>query len=350
MQWFKRVLTFNDVALVPQYNDGLSRMDPMLNTFLTRDVTVDIPIVNSPMDTVISLELAKVMRSYGSIPIFHRFYKDPATMADLVKEYGHPCFISCGAGPWGSLFSILNDNPNIVGVNIDIAHGHSRQMLDSLDELKRKRPEHKIIAGAVCTPEGYEDLVRHGADAVRVGIGCGSACTTRMVTGFGVSQFSAIYECARSYSAKRYGVPIISDGGISNSRDLVLAIAAGANCVALGKLLALTHESAAPKRGAGPDDAIPYVEAKYRGLASKEFQEDFYGKMRAGTTAEGEAFWAPVLGSASSVLDQLLGGLRSGMVYGGARDIPELQASAQFVQVTPAYKEESLPRPPSITQ
>lgn len=110
---FKEVLTFNDVSLVPKYNDGLSRMDPRVNSILTKECTVEIPIVNSPMDTVISLELAEVLRSYGSIPIFHRFYKNPTTMEDTIKEYGHSCFISCGAGPWGSLFKIL-PSPSII--------------------------------------------------------------------------------------------------------------------------------------------------------------------------------------------------------------------------------------------
>ena len=184
----------------------------------------------------------------------------------------------------------------------------------------------------------YHDLVNAGADAVKVGIGPGAACTTRIITGFGVPQFTAIYDCAKM--AEKLRVPLIADGGIRNSRDVVLALAAGASTVMLGKLFAMTNESAAPKRKTDTG-----MEAKYRGQASEDFQNDYYGGLKGKTVAEGIDFWGPVTGSAKQLLEQLLGGLRSGLTYGGARNIKELQRKAEFVKVMPTYMQESKPRP-----
>ena len=187
----------------------------------------------------------------------------------------------------------------------------------------------------------YHDLVNAGADAVKVGVGPGAACTTRMVTGFGVPQFSAIYECAKI--AEKLRVPLIADGGIRNSRDLILALAAGASSVMLGKMFAMTLESVATKRPSEKDPTL--MEAKYRGQASIDFQIDFYGAMKDKTVAEGVDFWGPVSGSAIDLIAQLMGGLRSGMTFGGARSIKELQRKAEFVEVSSNYLQESRPRP-----
>ena len=177
-----------------------------------------------------------------------------------------------------------------------------------------------------------------------------SACTTRMVTGFGVPQFTAIQEIAAV--KKKLFVPIIADGGIRGSADIVKALAAGADSVMIGKLLALTNESAALKRTQTympmvDQTGAPYaqVEAKYRGQASADFQEEYFGGTKGGTVPEGEAFWAPVSGTAIDAISNLLAGIRSGMTYGGARTIPELQRKAEFIQVTQNYNAESNPRP-----
>lgn len=174
-----------------------------------------------------------------------------------------------------------------------------------------------------------------------------SACTTRVVTGFGVPQFTAVYECAQV--AQKLRVPIIADGGIRNSRDVVLALAAGASTVMIGKLFALTRESAAEKKRSTAEgmlygEGIGPLLAKYRGQASEDFQNEYYGGLKEKTVAEGTDFWAPVSGKAQDLIDEILGGLRSGLTYGGARSIKELQRKAEFLQVTPAYGAESNPR------
>jgi IMP dehydrogenase len=331
----KEAYTFDDVALVPQFNNVPSRTEPVLETWLTKNRKIGMPLVCANMDTSISEALADILIELGSVPIFHRF-----TSFDIqkswVKKYGENTFVSCGITKIDETRELLDLGAS--GVCIDVAHGHSDRMFHFIDEIKRTHPDKEVIAGNVCTPMAYHDLVNAGADAVKVGVGPGAACTTRMVTGFGVPQFSAIYECAKI--AEKLRVPLIADGGIRSSRDLVLALAAGASTVMIGKLFAMTDESAAPKRKTGER-----MEAKFRGQASADFQNDFYGGLKDKTVAEGIDFWAPVSGSARKLIETFLGGLRSGLTYGGARNIKELQRKAEFVRVMPSYIAESKPRP-----
>lgn len=351
----KEALTFDDVALVPKYNNIASRTEPSMQSWLTAKFQTSLPIVPANMDTVIGLELAKVINANGGAPILHRFATTQEKIA-LIHELGEgPCYISCGIKPENieELKQIYaGTGRNLRGVCLDIAHGHAKNMIDTIKMLKDNYDNKEIIAGNVCSARAYHDLAVAGADAIKVGIGPGAACTTRMVTGFGVPQFTAIQDCAEV--AEEMRVPLIADGGIRDSRDIVLALAAGASTVMMGKLFALTNESAAQKRGG---DKHTYdtsgnlafthynpLEAKYRGQASQDFQDDFYGGMKKGTVAEGESFWGPVSGSAQELIDSLLGGIRSGFTYGGARSIKELQRKAEFVRVTHSYFLESKPR------
>lgn len=335
----KRSFTFDDVALVPQFNNIPSRTEPNLDSWLTKDRKIQIPLLASNMDTVIGEELAEILIENGSMPIYHRF-SDFAQQMKWVEKFRDKTFISSGIH-----MNKIDETRKLldmgaVGVCIDVAHGHSDRMFKIIEELKTTHPTKDIIVGNVCTPMAYHDLVNAGADAVKVGVGPGAACSTRIITGFGVPQFSAIYECGQI--AEKLRIPLIADGGIRNSRDVVLALAAGASTVMIGKLFAFTKESAAPKRSS---DSSPIgLEAKYRGQASKDFQTTFYGGLKDKTVAEGIDFWAPVQETATSLIARLLGGLRSGMTYGGARNIKELQRKAEFVEVTPSYLFESHPR------
>lgn len=331
----KNAYTFDDIALVPQFNNVPSRTEPCLETWLTKKLKMSQPILCSNMDTTIGEDLAPILLREGSIPIFHRFVSFEI-QKEWVEKYTDKIFISCGIQNIDQTRQLLD--LGAAGVCIDVAHGHSDRMFYFIQELKRTHPDKEVIAGNVCTAMAYHDLVNAGADAVKVGVGPGAACTTRMVTGFGVPQFTAIYDCAKI--AEKLRVPLIADGGIRNSRDLVLALAAGASTVMIGKLFAMTEESAAPKRNSSNGR-----EAKFRGQASADFQTDFYGGLKDKTVAEGIDFWGPVSGSAKELIDSLLGGLRSGLTYGGARNIKELQRKAEFVVVTANYLGESRPRP-----
>jgi IMP dehydrogenase len=334
----KKSYTFDDIALVPQFNNIPSRTEPSLETWLTKDRKIQMPLLASNMDSVIGDELADILIQNGSIPIFHRF-TDFKTQESWLKKYEGKTFVSCGIHTHHIAETRKLLDLGALGVCIDVAHGHSDRMFHLIEDLKKNHPDKDIIAGNVCTPMAYHDLVNAGADAVKVGVGPGAACTTRMVTGFGVPQFSAIFECAQI--AEKLRIPLIADGGIRNSRDVVLALAAGASSVMIGKLFCLTKESAAPKRQS--INAAGW-EAKYRGQASEDFQTDFYGALKEKTVAEGIDFWAPVSGSAQDLINEILGGIRSGMTYGGARNIKELQRKAEFIEVTQSYMSESIPR------
>jgi len=334
----RRAYTFDEVALVPQFNNIPSRTEPTLESWLTKSRKVEMPLVASNMDSVIGADLAEVLLANGGFPIYHRFTTHEEQKA-WVRRFEGRTYVSSGMREMEKVRELLD--VGALGVCIDIAHGHSDQMMRFVEELKRSHPERDVIAGNVCTPMAYHDLVNAGADAVKVGIGPGAACTTRMVTGFGVPQFTAVRECAAA--ADKLRVPLIADGGIRSSRDIVLALAAGASTVMIGKLFALTAQSAAEKRPAASDGGEP-LEAKFRGQASEDFQNEYYGGLKRNTVPEGVDFWAPVSGSAQQLIDDLLGGLRSGLTYGGARSIKELQRKAEFVAVGPAYATESAPR------
>lgn len=332
----KRAHTFDDVALVPQFNNVPSRMEPNLESWLTKEKRIRIPLLASNMDTVIGEELAELLIDFGTMPVYHRF-TDYLAQVRWVEKFREHTFISCGihSHKTDEIRNLLD--LGAAGVCIDVAHAHSDQMFKIIGEIKKTHPTKDVIAGNVCTPMAYHDLVNAGADAVKVGVGPGAACTTRIVTGFGVPQFSAIYECGKI--AEKLRIPLIADGGIRDSRDVVLALAAGASSVMIGKLFALTEESAALKRQAL--DGSNQREAKYRGQASEDFQNDFYGALKEMTVAEGVDFWGPISGTAKQLIEKLLGGVRSGMTYGGSRSIKELQRKAEFVEVTEFYMKES---------
>lgn len=334
-------LCFNDVALIPQYNNVPSRLTPDTETWLTKDTKMQIPILASNMDSVIGDELADLLIKNGSFPIFHRFTTFEK-QKEWVLKYGDKCFISCGLQNLDKTLQLIDLGPR--GVVIDIAHGHSLSMCNFIRDLKSKRPKIEVIAGNVCTGMGYQDLVNAGADAVKVGVGPGAACSTRVKTGFGTPQFSAILEVANI--AQKLRVPFISDGGIIYERDMVLALAAGASSVMMGSLFSKTFESCAEKiKKVNEKTGKEEIWARYRGQASKEFQLDYYGGLKKGTVEEGVEFMAKCTGSAQQLIDDFLGGLRSALTYGGAKNIKELQRKAEFVRVTPNFLFESFPRP-----
>ncbi len=224
---------------------------------------------------------------------------------------------------------------------IDTAHGHSSRVMEAIQAVKRKFPEIQLLAGNVATAEGARDLISLGIDGLKVGIGPGSICTTRVVTGAGVPQITAILECARA--AKNSGVPIIADGGIKFSGDITKAIAAGASAVMIGGLFAGTEES--------PGETILYqgrTFKSYRGMGSLGAMEagsaDRYSQEladRGKSVPEGIEGQVPYKGPLSALVDQLVGGLRSGMGYCGAENLKELQEKARFVRISSAGLRES---------
>jgi len=224
---------------------------------------------------------------------------------------------------------------------IDTAHGHTTRVMDAIRAVKHKFPGIQLLAGNVATAEGARDLISLGVDGLKVGIGPGSICTTRVVTGAGVPQITAIMECSRA--AKNFGVPIIADGGIKFSGDLTKAIAAGASTVMIGGLFAGTEES--------PGETILYqgrTFKSYRGMGSLGAMEagsaDRYSQELAGrgkSVPEGIEGQVPYKGPLSALVDQLVGGLRSGMGYCGAENLKELQEKSRFIRISSAGLRES---------
>jgi IMP dehydrogenase len=225
---------------------------------------------------------------------------------------------------------------------IDTAHGHSKNVIESVKAVKRDHPGIEVVAGNIATEDAVRSLAQAGADAVKVGVGPGSICTTRIVAGVGVPQMSAIMQCSRA--AREFGIPIIADGGVKFSGDITKALAAGADSVMIGGLLAGTDES--------PGEKVLYQGRSYkayRGMGSleamKEGSVDRYGQHEASAdlklVPEGIVGMVPAKGPVADTLHQLVGGLRAGMGYLGALNLAELQAKAQFVQITSAGLKES---------
>lgn len=224
---------------------------------------------------------------------------------------------------------------------VDTAHGHAKNVLETIRAVKKKFPDVQVVGGNVATADGVEALVKAGADGVKVGVGPGSICTTRIVAGVGVPQFTAIMECAET--ARRLGVPLIADGGIKYSGDITKALAAGAMTVMIGGLLAGTDES--------PGETVLYQGRSYkayRGMGSieamKEGSRDRYGqtdKTPDKMVPEGIVGMVPARGPVADSIHQFVGGLRAGMGYVGARNIPDLQEKARFVRITAAGLKES---------
>ncbi|UCH58937.1 MAG: IMP dehydrogenase [Anaerolineales bacterium] len=226
---------------------------------------------------------------------------------------------------------------------IDIAHGHADHVVEMVRTLKREFPEYPVVAGNVATAQGVHDLAEAGADAVKVGVGAGSICTTRIVTGYGVPQLTAIADCARV--GQEIGVPIIADGGISTSGDLTKAMAAGASTVMLGSLLAGTEESpgAAVVRNGRRYKVVRGMASLTANVARKEIEK--IGEVDPdeweAIVPEGVEALVPYRGTVTDILYQLIGGLRSGMSYAGAGTIAELWENAEFIRITPAGQAES---------
>lgn len=318
---FEMAYTYNDVTLIPRYSEIISRLDTSLKTKLTKNLLVDMPLIPSNMDTVISNDLAKIVINKGGIPIYHRFCSFNE-QKEFVLSMNGLCFISSGIKTEDLANAKKLLDLGALGVCLDIAHGHCKSMIDAIKNIKFYYPNKDIIAGNVCTQKGYLDLCMAGADAIKVGVGSGSICTTRMVTGHGIPMFSAIYNISK---IKFKDIPIIADGGIVNNRDVVLALAAGADTVMIGNLYARTMESAGEKFI--KDNKTYKI---YRGQASKEFQMDFYGELRNGITPEGISGFIECNKSAENFIDEFCGGIKSGLTYSGVKSIADLHINAKF--------------------
>lgn len=321
-----RALTFDDLLIVPQKSEVRSRRDPSLTTRLTKTKSIQAPFISANMDTITEHQMATAMNQLGGLGILHRFMSIPDQVAQVqkVKESGAQ-IISASIGVNDDFQerakALIQAGVNVV--TIDIAHGHSVQMLETMRHLKDSFPQIEIIAGNVATPQATLDLIEAGADAIKVGIGPGSMCTTRIITGCGVPQITAIALC--SEVARDKGVPIIADGGIRTSGDIMKALCAGADAVMLGSMLSGTIETPGEIKGG---------KKQYRGMASKSAQVSWRGGVPEGMAPEGESTLVTVKGTVRDVILELSGGLRSGMSYINASSIAEISTNALFMEMS----------------
>ena len=328
-----RGLTFDDVLIIPTKSEVRSRRDPQLTSKLTKKISIETPIVSANMDTVTESDMAIAMHKLGAVGILHRFatIKEQVQWVEEVKAAGATnlaASIGVGDDYQERALALLKAGVNIM--TIDIAHGHSVAMQEVMKWLKDKSPDTQIIAGNLATPEAAHDLIRAGADAIKVGIGPGSMCTTRIITGCGVPQLTAIALCAEV--ADEYDVPVIADGGLRTSGDLMKAFAAGASTCMLGSMLSGTIET--------PGE-IKNGRKQYRGMASKSAQVSWRGGVPTGMAPEGESTFVSVKGHVKDVILEVTGGIRSGMSYVNATALGEIRDKARFMEMSLAGASES---------
>lgn len=327
-----QAITYDDVLLVPNYNHHESRRHVDISmTDRTGKLSLALPIFSANMDSVTENQMANFMGDKGGMGVLHRFMSIERNISEF-KKLRHPGFVSIGCSEAElERAEALRD----AGANffcIDVAHAHGKYVGKTLERLRELLPNACLMAGNVATYAGADYLSSCGADLIKVGIGGGSVCTTRIKTGFGVPNLTAIMDCAKVDRS------IIADGGIRTPGDVVKALAFGADFVMIGGMLAGTG----PTPGAVATSSDGRQVKQYRGMASFEAQHDFLGGVPEWKTAEGVAVEVPYREIEESILADIVGGLRSGLTYGGAASIKELQRKMSYVLVTQAGRIESM--------
>lgn len=368
---FPEYLTFDDVLILPGYSD-FSRSDISLETNLTKKISLTIPLVAAPMDTVCDSRLAIRLGEMGGIGVIHRnlTIEGEAGEVNKVKDAGFVAAAAVGAsGGFEERVSALV-KAGVDVVLVDSAHGFDKKIIDAVRFIKKHYPKLQVIAGNIATADGAQALINAGADALRVGMGPGAICTTRIVSGMGVPQLTAVLETVKA--AKKYSVPVIADGGIKYSGDMVKALAAGASTVMMGSYFSSSEESPG-KVVELSADKVParfknilkpgvtrYKFKEYRGMGSVGAMEhgakiksesEFHGKSYKDRVlvAEGVEGLVPLKGSVQSIVDQAVGGIKSGMYYIGAKSLEELTEKSTFIKITHASLTESHPHDILIT-
>jgi len=371
---FLRALTYDDILLLPGYTD-FTRAEISLNTKLTRRINLKIPFVSSPMDTVTESRLAIALGKLGGIGIIHRnlSIENQANEVRKVKAFRSAvsrqellagAAVGSSKGVEERIKALVLAGADVMVV--DSAHGYTKDIISTVKFIKKEFPKIDVIAGNIATKEAAAALIKAGADSLRVGMGPGAICTTRVVSGMGVPQVTALKNvCPIAFKNK---VPVIADGGIKYSGDMVKALALGASTVMMGSFFAQTTESPGKvlslKRNEVPHRFQSIFDSSsnktfkfkvYRGMGSEgamkegakiKSEDEFHGKnyyKERVLVAEGVEGLVPVKGTVENLLEQAVGGIKSGMFYIGAKNISELSKKAQFIQVTQASLTESHP-------
>lgn len=358
----KKGLTFDDVLLIPAESHVLPN-EVKLDTKLAPNLQLHIPLISAGMDTVTEGNMAIAMAENGGLGVIHKNLSIEVQVEEVKKAKGktidpnlpHPAVDDQGRLLAAAAVGVTSDTferaeslleAGADAIVIDTAHGHSAGVLRKIKEIREHFPNATLIAGNVATGEGTAALFDAGVDVVKVGIGPGSICTTRIVAGVGVPQITAIYDAASV--AQKYGKKIIADGGIKYSGDVVKALAAGGNAVMLGSMFSGTTEAPGTiftnegkqfksYRGMGSVGAM----SQQHGSSDRYFQGGVNEANKL--VPEGVEALVPYKGDVSNIIYQIDGGLRAGMGYVGAGTIDELIENSQFVQITNAGLRESHP-------
>lgn len=362
----KKGYTFDDVLLVPAASDVLPN-EVDLSTHLASNLKLKVPFISAGMDTVTESGMAIAMAQLGGLGVIHKnlsieaqakevaLVKAASAGEDAAVDAKGRLVVAAAVGVTSDTFDRAQAliDAGTDAIVIDTAHGHSAGVLRKIAEIREQFPAVTLIAGNVATGEGTDALFAAGVDVVKVGIGPGSICTTRVVAGVGVPQLTAIYDSAAV--ARKWGKPIIADGGIKYSGDIVKALAAGGNAVMLGSMLAGTSEA--------PGEVYEQNGRKfktYRGMGSMAAMEQDHGSkdryFQSGVNEanklvpEGIEGQIEYKGSVNDIVFQMVGGLRSGMGYTGCKNIATLNDNAQFVEISNAGLLESHPHDVQITK
>ena len=341
----KEALTFDDVTLAPNYSEVLPS-EVSTKTILSKNLILEIPLLSSAMDTVTESKMAIAIAKAGGIGIIHRNLDIKKQISEIKKVQSKNLIVGAavGAGPkeLKRAETILKENVDLIVV--DTAHGHTKKVAEIIKKIKKKKSNQTALcAGNVATAEAAKFLEKLGVDVIKVGIGPGSICTTRLVAGIGVPQMSAIIEAKKGLKNKN--VKIISDGGIKFSGDLAKALAVGADAIMIGSLFAGTVETPGKlikKRGQLYKSfrGMGSVGAMNKGSANRYFQK--IQKNKSKYVPEGVEGLVKFKGKVENVIYKLIGGLKSSMGYLGAKKIVNLRNKPKFVKITKAGFYESM--------
>ncbi len=352
MGTIKEALTFDDVLMLPRFSSILpSNTDISLK--LTSNIKLKVPFLSSAMDTVTESNMAIAMAQEGGIGVIHRNLNIQKQSSEVKKVKNKKLLVGAAVGTNKEDFerakALIDSGADLIV--IDTAHGHSDKVLKTLSKLKKIKSKIPFCVGNIATGEAAKKLYNSGADIIKVGIGPGSICTTRMVAGIGVPQISAIMNVRKALNKKN--IKIISDGGIKFSGDIAKALAAGADAIMMGSIFAGTNESPGKKFKSGGKTFKQYrgmgsIGAMSAGSANRYFQSNFKDKSKF--VPEGVEGRVEYKGKVSKIIYQLQGGLRSSMGYIGAKSLKEINKRAKFVKITKAGFYESMVHSVEVTQ
>jgi len=334
-----KAFTYDDILMVPSYNHWESRKVVDISMRCKKGkLSLDLPIMTANMDTITEADMANYIGAKGGIGVLHR-YLSIENNVRMFKDCRYPVFVSVGCGTDDLERAEALRDAGAGLFCIDVAHAHAKYVGRTLKNLRMMLGDDAcIMAGNVATYAGADHLASCGADIVKVGIGGGSVCTTRIKTGFGVPNLTAIKNCSRVDRS------IVADGGIRYPGDIVKALAFGADFVMLGGMLAGTRPTPGPVMSKKNKNGNEVKVKTYRGMASSEVQMDYHGGIAEWKTSEGVSTQVPYREDEDKIINDIMGGLRSGLTYGGAANISELQRKLDYIEITTSGRAEGFPQ------